>query len=81
MPSPWTDVLASSAGTAANHHYRLPPMVPQKIASYCHVKHSRKEMPDLPKETVKSLVQVHLLKASSQGHTLQILTDTHLLVN
>jgi len=38
-------------------------MVPQKMASYCHVKHSRKEMPDLPKETVKSLVQVRVLKA------------------
>lgn len=63
MKSPRVDVFASSAGTAANHHYRLPPMVPQKIASYCHVKHSRKEMPDLPKETVRSLVQVHSLKA------------------
>ncbi len=63
MKSPRADVFASPAGTAANHHYRLPPMVPQKIASYCHVKHSRKEMPDLPKETVRSLVQVHLLKA------------------
>jgi hypothetical protein len=67
MTSPWTDVRASSAGTAANHHYRLPPMVPHKIASYCHVKHSRKEMPDLPKETVKSLVQVHL-QAIAQSH-------------
>ncbi len=63
MTSPWADVLASSAGTAANNHYRLPTMIPQKIASYCHVKHSRKQMPDLPRETVKSLVQVHLLKA------------------
>ena len=63
MISPGAGLLASSAGTAANNHYRLPPIIPRKIASYCHVKHSRKEMPDLPKETVKSLVQVHLLKA------------------
>ena len=63
MTSPRADVRASSAGTAANSHYRLSPMVPQKMASYCHVKQSRKEMPDLPKETVKSLVQVRVLKA------------------
>ncbi|DBA91480.1 TPA: hypothetical protein ACH3X1_003114 [Trebouxia sp. C0004] len=62
MTSPRADVLASSAGTAANNHYRLPPMLPQKMASYCHVKHSRKEIPDLPKEAVKSLVQVLILR-------------------
>ncbi|DBA91421.1 TPA: hypothetical protein ACH3X2_003953 [Trebouxia sp. C0005] len=60
MTSPWAGVLASSADIAADNHHSLPPMIPQKIASYCHVKHSRKEMPDLPKETVKSLVQAQL---------------------
>lgn len=48
----------TSTDTTANKKYRLAPMAPQKMASYCHVKHSRKEMPDLPKEAVKSLVQV-----------------------
>ena len=49
---------ATSTDTTANKKYRLAPMASQKMASYCHVKHSRKEMPDLPKEAVKSLVQV-----------------------
>ncbi len=51
-------VITSSGGAAVSKKYRLPPVVPQKMASYCHVKHARGEMPNLPKDAVRSMVQV-----------------------
>ena len=54
------DVMGSIAGVSGNKKSYLPPLVPEKMASYCHVKHSRGETPDLSKDAVKSLVQVAL---------------------